>query len=211
MRAREKSSTCCPTAFKWSPAMQADTTPDTPSTISGKKFVLQLTPCGILRQESQAVIGNSIVLDPFGLMKEVDMLRSARLEVWGPGDRGASANLFVSNRARVIAHRVDRTGAEIPRPRQDRRTAASAPPTRTKWPAADSASPTCSTRNCSRSTRSATPARKRTPSPTPSSTARPSTPTRCMRSLHCRPHRALRGRHRPAAQPCHGRQQACSV
>ena len=51
-------------------------------TISGKKFVLQLTPCGILRQESQAVIGDGVVLDPFALMKEVDMLRSAGLEVW---------------------------------------------------------------------------------------------------------------------------------
>ncbi len=83
-------------------------------TISGKKFVLQLTPCGILRQESQAVIGNGVVLDPFALMKEVDMLRSAGLEVWGPGDRGAAANLFVSNRAHVILpyHRMIELGAE---------------------------------------------------------------------------------------------------
>src|ERR1700692_5148134 len=83
-------------------------------TISGKKFVLQLTPCGILRQESQAVIGNGVVLDPFALMKEVDMLRAAGLRVSGPGDSGSSANLFVSNRAHVILpyHRMIELGAE---------------------------------------------------------------------------------------------------
>ncbi len=42
---------------------------------------------------------------------------------------------------------------------------------KTKWRAADSASPTCSTSSCSKST-SRTPARKRTPSPTPCSTAK---------------------------------------
>ena len=83
-------------------------------TISGKKFVLQLTPCGILRQESQAVIGNGVVLDPFALMNEVDTLRAAGLRVSGPGDSGASANLFVSNRAHVILpyHRMIELGAE---------------------------------------------------------------------------------------------------
>jgi len=83
-------------------------------TISGKKFVLQLIPCGILRQESQAVIGNGIVLDPFALMKEVDKLRGAGLEVAGPGDKGAAANLFISNRAHVILpyHRMIELGAE---------------------------------------------------------------------------------------------------
>jgi len=83
-------------------------------TISGKKFVLQLIPCGILRQESQAVIGNGVVLDPFALMKEVNALRSAGLEVWGKGDRGEAANLFISNRAHVILpyHRMIELGAE---------------------------------------------------------------------------------------------------
>ncbi len=83
-------------------------------TISGKKFVLQLIPCGILRQESQAVIGNGVVLDPFALMKEVNTLRGAGLEVAGPGEKGASANLFISNRAHVILpyHRMIELGAE---------------------------------------------------------------------------------------------------
>ena len=82
--------------------------------ISGKKFVLQLIPCGILRQESQAVIGNGVVLDPFALMKEVTTLRNAGLEVAGPGDKGSAANLFISNRAHVILpyHRMIELGAE---------------------------------------------------------------------------------------------------
>jgi len=83
-------------------------------TISGKKFVLQLIPCGILRQESQAVIGNGVVLDPFALMKEVNTLRNAGLQVWGPGDKNSAANLFISNRAHVILpyHRMIELGAE---------------------------------------------------------------------------------------------------
>jgi adenylosuccinate synthase len=83
-------------------------------TISGKKFVLQLIPCGILRQESQAVIGNGVVLDPFALMKEVNTLRGAGLQVAGPGVAGAAANLFISNRAHVILpyHRMIELGAE---------------------------------------------------------------------------------------------------
>jgi adenylosuccinate synthase len=83
-------------------------------TISGKKFVLQLIPCGILRQASQAVIGNGVVLDPFALMKEVNTLRAAGLRIVGPGEAGENANLFVSNRAHVILpyHRMIELGAE---------------------------------------------------------------------------------------------------
>jgi adenylosuccinate synthase len=83
-------------------------------TISDKKFVLQLVPCGILRQQSQAVIGNGVVLDPFALMKEVNTLRGAGLQIWGPGDKGTAANLFISNRAHVILpyHRMIELGAE---------------------------------------------------------------------------------------------------
>ena len=41
----------------------------------GKKFILQLIPCGILRPGCSAVIGNGVVLDPMALLKEVDTLR----------------------------------------------------------------------------------------------------------------------------------------
>ena len=65
-------------------------------TIGGKRFVLQLVPCGILREGCRAVIGNGVVLDPFALLKEVEALRAAGVRVDG--------NLFISNRAQVILH-----------------------------------------------------------------------------------------------------------
>src|SRR5512141_71655 len=74
--------------------------------IAGKKFILQLIPCGILREGCRAVIGNGVVLDPFALLKEVDALRAAGVRVDG--------NLFVSNRAQVILpyHRMIELAAE---------------------------------------------------------------------------------------------------
>jgi adenylosuccinate synthase len=75
-------------------------------TIHGKKFILQLIPCGILRPGSKAVIGNGVVLDPFALMKEVRTLRDAGIQVDG--------NLFISNRAQVILpyHRMIELASE---------------------------------------------------------------------------------------------------
>src|SRR5262249_27257649 len=62
--------------------------------IKGQKFVLQLIPCGVLREGRKSVIGNGVVLDPFAFMKEVSSLRGMGVKVDG--------NLFVSNRAQVI-------------------------------------------------------------------------------------------------------------
>ncbi|HEX6879287.1 MAG TPA: adenylosuccinate synthetase, partial [Terriglobales bacterium] len=75
-------------------------------TIRGKKFILQLIPCGILREGCKAVIGNGVVLDPFALMKEVRSLRETGIQVDG--------NLFISNRAHVILpyHRMIELAAE---------------------------------------------------------------------------------------------------
>jgi adenylosuccinate synthase len=74
--------------------------------IKGKKFVLQLVPCGVLRPGCRSVIGNGVVLDPLAFLKEVKMLRDAGVQVDG--------NLFVSNRAHVILpyHRMIEMGAE---------------------------------------------------------------------------------------------------
>ena len=74
--------------------------------IGGKRFVLQLVPCGVLRQGCKSVIGNGVVLDPLALLKEVAMLRQAGVHVNG--------NLFISNRAQVILpyHRMIEMGAE---------------------------------------------------------------------------------------------------
>ncbi len=62
--------------------------------IRGKKFILQLVPCGVLRQGCQGVIGNGVVLDPLALLAEVESLRQAGVAVDG--------NLFLSSRAHVI-------------------------------------------------------------------------------------------------------------
>jgi adenylosuccinate synthase len=75
-------------------------------TIHGKKFILQLIPCGVLREGCRAVIGNGVVLDPFALIKEVDALRANGVKV--------DSNLFVSNRAHVILpyHRMIELASE---------------------------------------------------------------------------------------------------
>lgn len=74
--------------------------------INGKKFILQLVPCGVLRSGCRSVIGNGVVLDPMAFLKEVGSLRGAGVEVDG--------NLFVSNRAHVILpyHRMIELASE---------------------------------------------------------------------------------------------------
>src|SRR4051812_9190096 len=74
--------------------------------IKGKKFVLQLIPCGVLRPECKGVIGNGVVFDPAAFLSEVKKLKEAGLPV--------ESQLFVSNRAQVILpyHRMIELAAE---------------------------------------------------------------------------------------------------
>jgi adenylosuccinate synthase len=74
--------------------------------INGKKFILQLVPCGVLRAGCRSVIGNGVVLDPLAFLKEAGALRAAGVQIDG--------NLFVSNRAQVILpyHRMIELAAE---------------------------------------------------------------------------------------------------
>ena len=74
--------------------------------IKGKKFVLQLVPCGVLRAGCRSVIGNGVVLDPVAFLKEVGALRDAGVQVDG--------NIFISNRAHVILpyHRMIELASE---------------------------------------------------------------------------------------------------
>ena len=55
-------------------AIRVDTTPDTPCTSNGKKFVLHLIPSGILHPGVTCIIGNGVVIDPQALFKEIDEL-----------------------------------------------------------------------------------------------------------------------------------------
>ena len=74
--------------------------------IKGQKFILQLVPCGVLRPDCRAVIGNGVVLDPMALLKETGKLRALGVDI----DR----QLFISNRAQVILpyHRMIELAAE---------------------------------------------------------------------------------------------------
>jgi len=73
---------------------------------NGKRMVLQLIPCGILRAGCKNVIGNGVVLDPIFLLVEAQKLRDAGIEV--------DERLFISNRAQVILpyHRMIELAAE---------------------------------------------------------------------------------------------------
>jgi adenylosuccinate synthase len=77
--------------------------------IGDQRYVLQLIPCGILRPGRCAVIGPGVVVDPAALVKEIDMLRDAGVDVTG--------RLFLSNRAHLIFpyHRQVEKAAEAAR------------------------------------------------------------------------------------------------
>jgi len=62
--------------------------------IKGKKYVLHLVPSGILRRAKRCVIGNGVVVDPVGLVEEIEGLRKLGIKCDG--------NLFVSETAHVV-------------------------------------------------------------------------------------------------------------
>jgi adenylosuccinate synthase len=62
--------------------------------IGKKKYVLHLIPSGILRKKKTCVIGNGVVVDPIGLVSEIEGLRKLGIKVNG--------NLFVSETAHVV-------------------------------------------------------------------------------------------------------------
>src|SRR5438552_3284520 len=74
--------------------------------INGKKFILQLVPCGVLRAGCRSVIVNGVVLDPIAFLKEVAGLRDNGVQV--------DDSLFVSNRAHGILpyHRMIELASE---------------------------------------------------------------------------------------------------
>src|SRR5215468_8656467 len=62
--------------------------------ISGQKYILHLVPSGILRKKKVCVIGNGVVVDPVGLVEEIEGLRKLGIKV---GD-----NLYVSETAHIV-------------------------------------------------------------------------------------------------------------
>src|SRR5688572_4363442 len=49
--------------------------------IKGKKYVLHLIPSGILRKSKTCIIGNGVVVDPIGLVGEIDGLLKLGIRV----------------------------------------------------------------------------------------------------------------------------------
>lgn len=46
---------------------------------NGQKFILHLIPSGILNPQTICVIGNGVVLDPFALLDEIELLKNSTL------------------------------------------------------------------------------------------------------------------------------------
>jgi adenylosuccinate synthase len=74
--------------------------------VSGKKFILQLLPTGIIRPDKTAVIGNGVVVDPEALLCEIKTLKGSGVRVDG--------RLLISDRAHLILpyHRAHEVAAE---------------------------------------------------------------------------------------------------
>jgi adenylosuccinate synthase len=62
--------------------------------IGKQKYVLHLIPSGILRKKKICVIGNGVVIDPVGLVSEIEGLRKGGIKING--------NLFVSETAHLV-------------------------------------------------------------------------------------------------------------
>jgi adenylosuccinate synthase len=62
--------------------------------IGKQKYVLHLIPSGILREKKVCVIGNGVVVDPVGLVEEIEGLRKLGVKING--------NLFVSETAHIV-------------------------------------------------------------------------------------------------------------
>jgi adenylosuccinate synthase len=74
--------------------------------IGDKKFVLHLIPSGILRDGKKCILGNGVVLDPIGLISEIETIRGQGVDPTG--------RLFISDRAHIVFpyHASQDAGAE---------------------------------------------------------------------------------------------------
>ncbi|MCP4724131.1 MAG: adenylosuccinate synthase [bacterium] len=59
-----------------------------------KQFILHQIPVGILTSGKNCIIGSGVVIDPVGLMEEIDMLKKEGIDVTG--------RLFISHKAHLI-------------------------------------------------------------------------------------------------------------
>jgi len=61
---------------------------------NGRKFILHLIPSGILNPNSICIIGNGVVIDPYALLEEIDLLKKFNISV--------ENRLLISNKAHLI-------------------------------------------------------------------------------------------------------------
>ena len=62
--------------------------------VGDNKYILHLIPSGILRRGKQCIIGNGVVIDPPGLVRELDGLKKHRVNVKG--------RLHISDKAHLV-------------------------------------------------------------------------------------------------------------
>ena len=62
--------------------------------VGQKKYVLHLIPSGILRKNKLCVIGNGVVIDPIGLVNEINGLTKIKVKI--------GKNLIISETAHVV-------------------------------------------------------------------------------------------------------------
>jgi len=83
--------------------------------INGKKTVLHLIPSGILRDKVMCYIGNGVVLSPQALLKEMDQLQAAGIDVYARLKISESCPLILPyheaiDKARELAKGKDKIG-----------------------------------------------------------------------------------------------------
>jgi len=62
--------------------------------VDNEKYILHLIPSGILHKNKKCIIGNGVVLDPAGLLQEIETLRKKGIEI--------DNNLYISKNCHLI-------------------------------------------------------------------------------------------------------------
>ena len=62
--------------------------------VGDKKYILHLIPSGIIYPDKLCYIGNGVVLDPFGLLEEIELLRNQGIDTTG--------RLFISSATNLV-------------------------------------------------------------------------------------------------------------
>jgi adenylosuccinate synthase len=78
--------------------------------IKGKKYILHLVPSGILRRNKLCVIGNGVVVDPVGLVEEIEGLRKLGIKIGRNLVLSETAHLVLPYHRELDAHRETTKG-----------------------------------------------------------------------------------------------------